>query len=183
MLRWFVRRQLAAYERDHDYDLSYSRDILNASLRAFFRFYQASQLAAHQEDLPRDAAFAARITTSRSEDCGPCTQLVVTLAERAGVAPDTLRAILAGNEAAMPADAALGYRFAVAVIARDIEESDRLRKEVTSRWGQRAVVSLALAIAGTRIFPTIKYALGHGHACTRVRVAGVDSPLVGQAHN
>jgi hypothetical protein len=33
-------------------------------------------------------------------------------------------------------------------------------------------VSLALAITAARIYPTVKYALGHGKACMRVVVGG-----------
>ncbi|MGC1201258.1 MAG: hypothetical protein WA879_06880, partial [Candidatus Acidiferrales bacterium] len=65
----------------------------------------------------------------------------------------------------------------VFVVARDIAASDRLRTEIESRWGRRAVVSLAFSIAGGQFFPNVKYALGFGHACTRVAVAGADAPL------
>ncbi|MGH6934492.1 MAG: hypothetical protein ACREEE_18920 [Dongiaceae bacterium] len=65
--------------------------------------------------------------------------------------------------------ATLAYRFAQAVLARDIE-ADSYRAEIERRWGKKAVVSLALAIAGSRVYPTLKYALGHGQACARVRV-------------
>ena len=40
------------------------------------------------------------------------------------------------------------------------------------RWGRRALVSLAFAITAARIYPTVKYALGHGKACMRVVVGG-----------
>ena len=40
------------------------------------------------------------------------------------------------------------------------------------RWGRRALVSLAFAIHCARIYPTVKYALGHGKACMRIVVGG-----------
>jgi hypothetical protein len=52
-----------------------------------------------------------------------------------------------------------------------------LRAEVMRRWGRRGLVSLALTMAASRVFPDVKYVLGHGHACTLVRVAGVSAPL------
>ena len=85
MLGWFVRRQMAKFERDFDYDLSYARDIYDAIPRAFFRFSRITGLAAHCEGVPREAWFAAKIAATLAEDCGPCTQLVVTMAEREGV--------------------------------------------------------------------------------------------------
>jgi hypothetical protein len=93
------------------------------------------------------------------------------MAEREGVAPATIQAILAGDERAMTPEAALGFRFAQAVLRHD-PEADSLREEVVARWGRRALVSLAFGITTSRMYPTLKYALGYGRACTRVRVAG-----------
>jgi hypothetical protein len=175
MLGWLVRRQIAKFEREFDYDVTYVREIYDASPRAFFRFSRISGLAEHREDVPLEAWFAAKIAAALAEDCGPCTQLVVTMAEREGVIPATLRSILSGEITTMPPDAALGFRFARSVLERDIAEGDRLRSEVVSRWGRKGLVSLALTIAASRVFPAVKYALGHGHACTRVRVDGADT--------
>ena len=44
------------------------------------------------------------------------------------------------------------------------------------RWGRLALVSLGFAITAARIYPTVKYALGHGKACMRIVVGG--SPLL-----
>jgi hypothetical protein len=181
MLGWLVKRQMGKFERDFDYDLAYARDIYDASPRAFFRFSRISALAGHREDVPPEAWFAAKIAATLAEDCGPCTQLVVTMAEREGVSSNALRAILAKDETAMPPDAALGFRFAKSVLERDIAAGDRLRDEVVSRWGRKGLVSLALTIAASRVFPAVKYALGHGHACVRVRVGGVDANVSPQA--
>jgi len=177
MLGWLVRRQIAKFERNFDYDLTYARDIYDASPRAFFRFARISGIAEHRENVPREAWFAAKIAAAMAEDCGPCTQLVVTMAEREGVSPRTLRAILAGEQGALPPDARLGFRFANAVLARDVAEGDRLRDEVVSRWGRKGLVTLALTIAASRIFPAVKYGLGHGQACVRVLVAGADTQV------
>jgi hypothetical protein len=177
MIGWLVRKRLDAYEREFDYDIGYLRDIYAASPRAFWRFSKFLGLSTYREDAPNDAWYAAKLVGTLAEDCGPCTQLVVTMAERAGVNGTVLRAILAGDEAMMSADAALGYRFARAVLSRAVVLGDRLREEIVSRWGQKAVISLAFAVASARVFPTVKYALGHGKTCVRVRVGGADTLL------
>jgi hypothetical protein len=177
MIRWFLNRQMKAFERSFDYDLSYAREIFEASRRAFWHFSRITAAAGFREVVSRDAWYAAKLAATLSEDCGPCTQLVVTMAERDGVNAATLRAILANDERSMPDEASLGFRFARAVLARDLGESDRLRAEVLKRWGQRGLVCLALTIASSRTFPNIKYALGHGRACTLVRVEGESAPL------
>jgi len=181
MLGWLVRWQLAKFERQFDYDVSYLRELYEASPRAFFRFSRISAMAAHREVVPREPWFAAKIIATLTEDCGPCTQLVVTMAEREGVSPAILRAIIAGDEAAMSPEAALGYRFAKAVIERDITRAEPLRREVVSRWGKKGLASLALTIAASRVFPALKYAVGHGQSCSRVRVAGAETTVVRQS--
>src|SRR5467141_2043982 len=110
MLRWLIKRRIAAFERAYRYDMSAVREILDADLGAFRRFAALQGFARYRRDVPPAAWYAAGITTTLAEDCGPCTQLVVDMAERDGVAPDVLRAILAGDEKTMPADSALGFR-------------------------------------------------------------------------
>jgi len=58
-----------------------------------------------------------------------------------------------------------------ATLAHDAA-ADEYREAIVKRWGGRALVSLAFAITAARICPTVKYALGHGKACTRVVVGG-----------
>ena len=180
LLKPLIRRELAKFEREWDYDMSYCREILEASPAAMMKFNGAMGLARHREDVPLAALYAAKLASVMSEDCGPCTQLVAGMAEREGVAPATIRAILRRQPAAMPADAALGYRFAQAALDHDLE-ADVLRAEVVHRWGRRALVSLAFALTSARIFPTLKYALGHGHSCVRVRVGGEELPVASAA--
>jgi len=177
MLGWLVKRRLASFQKEFNYDPRYVLDIFEASSRAFFRFSWRSGLAAHREEVSKEAWYAAKLVATLAEDCGPCAQLVVTMAERDGVGPASLCSVLAGNEAAMPPDTALGFKFAEAVLRRDIAAADRLRAEVISRWGSKGLVSLALTIAAWRVFPAVKYALGHGHACTHVNLAGSDMAI------
>ena len=133
--------------------------------------FPVTALGRFRRDLPTEAWCAACITAVRHEDCGPCTQLVVTMAERAGVSPVILSAVLADNPDTMPPDVALVWKFTRATLAHDAG-ADVYRDAIVNRWGRRALVSLAFAITAARIYPTVKYALGHGKACMRVVVSG-----------
>lgn len=174
MLRWIARRRLAAFERAFNYDASYMHDMLDVSWSGFLRFSQVAKLAQHREDVPLDAWYAAKIAAMLAEDCGPCTQLTITMAEAEGVSQTVLRGILEGDERAMGPDAALALRFARASLAHD-SQADALREQIMARWGKRALLSLAFAIAASRLFPSVKYALGHGRACSRIRVGEVET--------
>lgn len=171
MIRWALRKAIGKFEREWNYDASYMRDIIDASPRAAWLFSRVTALGRFRQDVPLDAWCAAGITAVRHEDCGPCTQLGIQMAERAGVSPATLRAVLADDPDAMLPDVALSWKFTRATLAHDAV-ADHFREEIVRRWGPRALVSLAFAITAARVYPTVKYALGHGKACRRVVVGG-----------
>jgi hypothetical protein len=166
-----MRRGLNTFERKWNYDASYVHEMIEADPRAAWMFQRAAALGKYRKDVPTAALFAAGITAVRHEDCGPCTQLAVSMAERAGVDPEVLRAVLTETPTMMPPDVALAWRFTRATLDHD-PSANEFRDEIVKRWGSRAVLSLAFAIATARLYPTVKYAMGHGKACTRIVVAG-----------
>ena len=170
MLKWLIRNRLAAFERKYEYDMSYAREILDADTKAFFAFAKIGGISSYRK-APTDLYWAAKLVGTVSEDCGPCTQLMVAMALEGGADPKLLAAVLANDEAALTDDARLGVKFARAAIAHTAD-ADEYREEIVNRHGQRAVVSVAFAICAARFYPTLKYALGHGKACQRIVVAG-----------
>ena len=175
MFKWLLHRGVGRFERQWSYDASYVHEIIDADPRAAWMFQRAASLGTYRKDVPADALAAAAITAVKHEDCGPCTQLGVSMAERAGVDPAVLRAVLTENPLKMTPDAALAWRFTRATLDHD-PAADGYRDEIVKRWGPRAVLSLAFAIVTARLYPTVKYAMGHGKACTRIVVDG--APIV-----
>ena len=171
MIKWALRKAIDKFERQWKYDASYMRDIIDASPRAAWLFSRAAALGQFRRNIPIEPWYAAGITAVRHEDCGPCTQLGVAMAERAGVSPEVLRAVLAGDADAMPPDVALAWKFTRATLAHDAS-ADEYREAIVQRWGRLGLISLAFAITAARIYPTVKYALGHGKSCVRVVVGG-----------
>jgi hypothetical protein len=171
MIKWLLHKTIDKFERNWKYDASYMRDIIDASPRAAWLFSRAAALGQFRRDIPIEPWFAAGITAVRHEDCGPCTQLGVAMAERAGVSPAILRAVLSDDPGAMPPGVALAWKFTRATLAHDAA-ADEYRDAIVKRWGRLALISLAFAITASRIYPTVKYALGHGKACMRIVVAG-----------
>jgi hypothetical protein len=175
MIRWALRRAIDKFERQWKYDASYMRDMIEASPRAAWLFSRATAIGQFRREVPIAPWCAAGITAVRHEDCGPCTQLAVAMAERAGVSPAVLRAVLTDNVDAMPPEVAVVWKFTRATLAHDAA-ADEYRAEIVKRWGQLGLISLAFAITAARMYPTVKYALGHGKACTRIVVGG--TPVV-----
>ncbi len=177
MLKALLGRQIGKMERQFDYDASYMRRVLSASPATFLKFGFVTRLV-DRKAAPAEALAAAGIAATLTEDCGPCTQIGVDLAAAGGVDPQILRAILAGDEVAMGQVAALGWRFALASLNRDMETADPLRDEIVGRWGDKGLVAISFALTTARMYPTLKYALGYGKACSRVTVAGQPTPVV-----
>jgi alkylhydroperoxidase family enzyme len=171
MLSWLIRRRITAFERSFEYDASYAHEMLALNRSALLALNRLSALGRVQDGIPTDVYFAAKLATALQEDCGPCVQLVATMADRAGVPPQVISAVLRSAWTELPEDVALSAQFAHATLHRR-PEADPLREALQQRFGRAGLISLALAISAGRIYPGIKYALGYGHHCQRVIVGG-----------
>jgi hypothetical protein len=180
MFKWLIRNRLAAFERTYGYDASYVRELLDVDSRAFFAFARATSIGNYRKDAPRDVLWATKLVGIVAEDCGPCSQLTITMALREGVPARVLAAVLSKDDAALSDDVRLGVQFARAVVAH-APEADELRDQIVARWGMRAVVAIAFGLTAAKIYPTIKYALGHGKACQRLVVEGETVAVVRSA--
>jgi hypothetical protein len=169
MMKWLLSRWISKFERTWNYDASYLRDVLDADPRALTAFGKVAALSSYRKDVPPAAYCAAGIVGTMTEDC----------AQREGVDADVLRAIVARDFAAMPFEVALATRFAEASL-HHAPEADDLREGVVRRFGRRGLVSLAFAMTTSRLYPTLKYALGHGRACTRLTIGGEARPVLRQ---
>jgi len=177
MIRWFLRRQVAKFERAWNYDASYLHELNDADPRAAMAFAKATGIGRYRKDIPAAPHYAAGIVAVMALDCGPCTQLGIDMAQREGVDPAILRAVVARDYTAMPYEVALAVRFAEKTL-RHAPEADDLREEVLRLWGRRGLISLALTITAAHLYPTMKYALGHGHACQRLTIGGETRPVL-----
>jgi hypothetical protein len=176
MLKWIIRRRLAAFEKTFGYDMGYARELLDIDTRALLAYAKIDAMGSYRKDLPATPYFAAKLVGVMAEDCGPCVQLGVTLALREKVAPAVISAVLRGDDAAMPDDVRLAVQFARASLAHS-PDADDLRDAIVAKWGKRALVSIAFALTSARVYPTVKYALGFGKTCQRVEVAGTIVPV------
>lgn len=176
MLKAILARGIDRFEKSWGYDASYMRALLRASPASFRKFGAVTSMV-DRKAAPAEALAAAGIVGTLAEDCGPCVQISTDMAAAAGVPPEVLRAILAGDEPGMGETAALVWRFARASLARDMLEADPLRDEILRRWGEPGLAAIALQLTTAQMYPTLKYALGYGKACSKVVVAGVAAPV------
>lgn len=170
VLKWFVKKQLEAFQRRWNYDTGYVREIVDeAGVGAVMPLQALQKLGGLRAAVPLAAYYGASLTAAKHADCGPCLQLGVSMAEAAGLSPLIIRAILRKDLEGLPKEALLGIELAQSTIHRD-GTGDDAREEIVRRWGRRGLVALAYAIVASQAYPAFKYAIGHGHACVRVKV-------------
>ena len=177
MMRWVFHRQINGFERNWNYDAAYLHQLIDIDPGALATFWKVQGLSKYRKGIPLAPYCAAGIVAVMSEDCGPCTQLTIEMAERGGVDPAILRAVVARDYKTMPYEVALAVRFTEAAL-RHAPQADDLREEVVRQWGERGLVSLSFAMLAARMYPTLKYALGHGKSCTRLTIGGETQPVL-----
>jgi hypothetical protein len=171
-----LHRKVAEFEAAYDYDATYQHEMIDAAPASAAVFATIPMLV-DRTAAPAEALAAAAMASFFVEDCEPCAQVSLDIARQSGVSTEVLRAITAGDEEAMGSHAALAWRFARAVIAHDEPQAAPLRREIANRWGPAGLVAVSLAITTSRVYPTMKYALGHGKPIRELKVDGEPAPL------
>lgn len=167
MLRPLLRSAIRQQEKNLEAPLDYLREIADSSPAAFFKFALLAPLGTHRRQLPPVAWHLARVTATFAEDCGTCAQIAITLARRDHVPADLLRAVIAGDDAALTPELRDVYRYTRTIVAG--HDDAELRETLRTRYGAEALIELALTIATSRLIPTLKRALGHATSCRLLR--------------
>ena len=165
MIRALLRRSLDRAERQLGAPVDYLRYAAEHDPAAVVKFGLLQPATGHRKALPVEVYHAIRIAATHEADCGTCVQIEVGAAREAGVAVETVRAILAGTPPE-PLAAAVAFARATARGEDPTVERGRLRE----RYGDRGVVEAALAVTTAQAYPTMKRALGYATACALVEV-------------
>ena len=154
-------------ERQLGASMDYLRYMLRVSLRAFLKFAKAASVAGYRRAAPVDVLDVARLVCMLHEDCGTCVQIGVNAAKKNGLPANILRAVLDRKPEDLPDELADVYYFAHEVNEHSGGEGP-YRERIRERWGEEALVEVALAMATCRIFPITKRALGYATSCAKV---------------
>jgi hypothetical protein len=180
MFGFLVRRGLALAAKRSNVDLRHMIALQAASPAAFRKFGKLAMLSRHRELVPVDAYYAAMLVGNVAEDCGPCTQLVVNMASKAGVDDAQIEAVLRRDPDALAPDAALGFRFAHAIVFRTADQEEA-RQAVRDQWGDKGIIDLTFACQINRLYPMIKAGLGFASECRQVTLGSRTIAVAKQA--
>ena len=171
MLGFIVERALARAEKRFGVSFDYARHMARHSPKSTLPMLGLQRIGGFRSVCPPGPWHAAQIAATLAEDCGPCAQIAVTLAREAGVPAATVRALIDRRLADVEPGIADAFLFGDAV-ARSGPAADELRERLQTRYGEAAIVDLAIGIAVARVWPALKRALGHAQYCQRVVIDG-----------
>jgi hypothetical protein len=161
-----ARENIRAFGQHYDYDVSYLEELMDASPGAFLAFEGGMGVGRYQKAAPKELLFIAKITATRAEDCGPCTALGLKMAKEAGVPEAVVRGAIKGGKGLSPEHLDV-YHYARAVAANEHLDPE-LMARIEKRWGREVLAELAVAIVGSRVYPTLKRAMGHAKSCSLI---------------
>lgn len=158
------RQSLQGFGRHYDYDVSYLEELLDSSPGAFLALEAAMPMGQYRQAVPLDLLFIAKIAAMRQQDCGPCTELGMKMAREAGISEAVIRGALHGGQG-LDDEQLDVYHYAQGVAANE-ELDPGLLPRLQKRLGREVVAELAVNIVATRLYPTLKRALGHAKSCS-----------------
>ena len=152
------------FESHYDYDCSYMRRMAETSPKAFEAFVNFLPMGKIGSSVPSDILWTAKIASMLTEDCGSCVQLSIKMAIEAGVEKDLVKKIVLHRNELSP-EHSLMFKFATS-IATNGQDHQELQLAVAQKYGPEQLTELAVAISSTKIYPTIKRALGEFKSCS-----------------
>ena len=168
MLKGLISLGLNKFEKKYRYDVSYMREILEASTPLILQFSKFTKLSRYRKMAPKDLRAVAGIAALKVADCGPCLQLGVDFALEDGVDRAVLENAVRHTER-LNVDQKLAYDFATAV-ASNADNHAELAEQFLKRFGHAVRVEVGMCIATAVVYPTLKRALGHAMSCQLVKV-------------
>ncbi len=160
------REVLRKFGAHYNYDTGYLEELLDSSPVAFRAFEAAMPMARVRKEAPVDLIMVAKLAAMKAQDCGPCTLLTVKMAREAGVDESMIGAVLRGGAGLSEMQRKI-YDYAVAV-ALNQEVREGLLDDLRTRLGMEVIAELAVNIIATKLYPTLKRALGHSQSCALI---------------
>ncbi len=160
---------LEGFQSHYDYDTTYMKEMLKVNPKAYQTFEAFLPMASFKDKAPADVIFVAKITSMKNEDCGACLQLNVDMAVEAEVDKDIIKEVLFNEGKDLSDELKDMYDFTLAVGNKQSVDSN-LYDRINKRYSQDIMTEIALAIASTKVFPTVKRVLNDFHSCSVIQL-------------
>ena len=176
MMKWLIGRKLSAFEKKYDYDTSYIRELLDIDFKAFLAYLRAARIGAYKRDVPGIVHSASGSSSQPARTAGRARSSGFRWRSNAG--------IRRRSSERCSRTTWRGCRRTCGWASASRAPCSRTSRGRRSARGDRGALGAARApVAGVRgergpLYPTIKYAMGHGKACQRVQVGDLPVAVV-----
>lgn len=160
---------LEGFQNHYNYDTTYMKKMLETNFDAYANFEAFLPMASFKKETPDDIMFVVKLTSMKNEDCGGCLQLYVDMAIEAGVNKEIINEIIFNQGKNLSTILKEVYDFTLAVSNKETIESKTYDK-MNKKYSKAIMTEIALAIASTKVFPTIKKVLNDFHSCSMIQI-------------
>lgn len=160
---------LEGFQSHYGYDVNYMKEMLTENPKAFETFESFLPMASFVDKTPNDVISVAKLTSIKNEDCGACLQLYVDMAVEAGVDKKIVQDVVFNEGKNLPRKLKTVYDFTLCVSNKQSIE-DNLYNKMNELYSKSIMVEIALAIAATKIFPTVKRVLNEFQTCSSIQL-------------
>lgn len=164
MLKRFLIHSISKFEKQTGYDSTYMKQIANYSPSLAMKFSNFIKLNRYQKKTPDDVMYIAKIAAMKTGDCGTCLQLNINFALWSGVAKQYVKDAVSNPEN-LPQRLKLIHDFATKTALGE-PDAEIFRQKVEQQLGQDILIELAMAVATTIVYPTLKRGLGYAKSCS-----------------
>lgn len=157
------------FKTHYGYDTEYMEQMLECSPESYAVFENFLPMATFSNKAPLDIINIARITSIIEQDCGTCAQLYIDLAIEARMDNNLIKEIVYNEGKNLPDDLKNLYNFTKAISNNQPIESE-LYDKINSAFSKDVLIEVSLAIAATKVFPTIKRTLNLAQSCSMIKI-------------
>jgi hypothetical protein len=163
------QEMIEGFKTHYNYDTGYMEEMLKVSPASYEVFEGFLPMATFVKAASIDVINVARITAIKNEDCGTCVQLYVDLAIEAGLDKEIAREIIFNEGKNLSTELKLVYDFTLAV-SNNETISVNLLDQMNQTYSREVMMEISLAIAATKVFPTIKRVLNYMQSCSVIQI-------------
>lgn len=162
-------KTIESYKTLFNYDTSYMEEMIEVSPESYEIFENFLPMAGFSNKAPVDVINVARITAIINEDCGTCAQLYVDLAIQAGLDKEIAKEIVYNQGKNLPTNLKDLYDFTLAVSNGETIDV-AVYEKMNTLYSREILAEISLAIAATKVFPTIKRVLNYVQSCSIIKI-------------
>lgn len=160
---------LEGFQSHFNYDTSYMKEMLTENSKAFETFEAFLPMSTFVDKSPKDVIFVARLTSMKNEDCGACLQLNVDMATEAGVDKEIIQEVIFNEGKNLSSELKMIYDFTLCVGNKETVDA-QLYEKMNKTYAKEVIVEIGLAIAATKVFPTLKRVLNDIQSCASIQI-------------